>query len=241
MSDRNPWTIQHWAAEVPLLTEGTLVPKTGKKREELATRRLILLNLSIYADVESGECYPSVKSLARRGMCTTRTVQRHLVELEELGLITRHERRAANGAQQTTLYTLNVSSLDGVVETRGDEAKATRPGDRKRSPRPRPGRVTGAGETVVPVEQPVPMTTTSTPRTNPFVNSPRKRPAARKRPGGEIRNETAPSRSSARADSVAQSSAAIDNDKRGRDATTTGRGRFSPETLKHYELLKRGA
>jgi DNA-binding transcriptional ArsR family regulator len=215
------------------------IPKTGKKREELVTTRLILVSLSIYADMETGQCFPSVKSLARRGMCDTRTVQRHLNKLEDLGLVSRHERRAKNGAQQTTRYTLNVSPLADLNESEGGDLAESRIPDTRPSPRPRPKGVTGEGDAAKPVEQPAPKTTIPTSSINPFMNSPRKRPAARKRPGGEIKREVTPSRSSFPSEQVPARSTARENGKEGGDTTATERERFSPEALRQYEWLRR--
>lgn len=241
MAKRDPWTIQRWAADVPLIPAGTSVPTTGKRREELATRRLILINLAIYAKVETGECFPAVRSLARRSMCSTRTVQRHLIALEEMGLVTRHEQRAKNGAQQTTRYTLSVSHLDDADETEGSDSLVSSPSDSVPSPGRRLKGVSGNGDATETVEQPVPLTTPSTSSINPFMNVPRKRPAARKRPGGEIKTETAPSRSSVPTEESDARSTARENGKEGGDTITAGRERFSPETLRHYQLLRRGA
>ena len=59
-----------------------------------------------YADNQTHECFPSIKTLARRAHCTARTVQRALDELVELGAVKKKPRHSVSGGVTSNLYVL---------------------------------------------------------------------------------------------------------------------------------------
>ena len=78
-----------WALELPRLS---------------AQQKLLLVNLANHCD-ESGSCFPSQKLLAARSSCSVRTVQRTLVELQRLGLVS-VEHRNFRGGRTSSRYQL---------------------------------------------------------------------------------------------------------------------------------------
>jgi len=109
------------------------VPNSGAK--------LVLISLANYADHTSGEAYPGQKLLAQEASMTSRSVRRHLVALEKMGLIERQRRTRKDGSRTSDLYILkianrtkstgqpeNVSSLEPVSEPtlpKGSDATAS--------------------------------------------------------------------------------------------------------------------
>jgi len=88
---------------------------------EDSTEKLLLLCLADQASEESGECWPSVSTLARRVNRTTRQVRRILSKFETEGLISRTPRvRPASGSQTSNVITLcwSVDEDNRVVERR---------------------------------------------------------------------------------------------------------------------------
>lgn len=67
--------------------------------------KFILVCLANYAD-ENGECWPSIKTMARNAGCGERSVYRYLDELIELGLIEKEERTGKNGGRAASRYKL---------------------------------------------------------------------------------------------------------------------------------------
>lgn len=51
------------------------------------TSRLVLYSISFYTHFETGECYPSISTLARETGLHSTTVRRHVHELEKIGVI----------------------------------------------------------------------------------------------------------------------------------------------------------
>lgn len=54
----------------------------------------------------NGQCYPSIKTMARELRLSRSTVQRAIVDLSKSGFISKEQRYRDNGAKSTTLYTL---------------------------------------------------------------------------------------------------------------------------------------
>lgn len=69
--------------------------------------KLVLIALANYAN-EDGECWPSQATLAQWTEQGERTIRRHLIDLEQLGLITR-KARTSSGNFTSDLILLNVS------------------------------------------------------------------------------------------------------------------------------------
>lgn len=67
--------------------------------------KFILVCLANYAD-ENGECWPSIKTMARNAGCGERSVYRYLDELMELGLIEKQEQTGKNGGRTASRYKL---------------------------------------------------------------------------------------------------------------------------------------
>ncbi|HEY4685582.1 MAG TPA: helix-turn-helix domain-containing protein [Dehalococcoidia bacterium] len=64
---------------------------------------LVELALADFSD-DSGTCWPSVHTLARKARCSDRQVQRTLDQLVRLGRLRRQERPRARGDNLTSLY-----------------------------------------------------------------------------------------------------------------------------------------
>jgi hypothetical protein len=78
--------------------------------------KIILLKLADIAN-DSGVCWPSVRLLASSCGVSRRTVQRHLNEFVEQGLLIITERTRENGSQTSNLYNL---SMERVTECHGE-------------------------------------------------------------------------------------------------------------------------
>jgi len=72
--------------------------------------KFVLVALADMAD-ESFSCFPGQKRIADMVGGSVKTVQRAIVELEEMGLLTREQRRAADGYRTSDRYVLAVGSL----------------------------------------------------------------------------------------------------------------------------------
>lgn len=73
------------------------------------SKKFVLVALADMAD-ESFSCYPGQDRLAQMTGTSTRTVRRAVAELEALGLISRLERRRADGYRTSDRYILNVGA-----------------------------------------------------------------------------------------------------------------------------------
>lgn len=71
--------------------------------------KLTLLALANYAN-EDHESYPSQKTLSKRTCLSERAIRKHLVILEELGILVRTTRKRVNGTFTTDLFTLQVGA-----------------------------------------------------------------------------------------------------------------------------------
>lgn len=77
------------------------------------SQKLMLFTLESYADLATGECYPSQKTLAAACGCSTRTVIEDLRALEQAGYIERIRRNApaAAGDRRRSLYRIKYPQL----------------------------------------------------------------------------------------------------------------------------------
>lgn len=99
-----------------------------------STARVVLLGLANHAARDGSAAWPSVATLAEYAVCSTRTVQRKLRDLEALGLLRRGDQQLVNhlpADRRPTVYDLPVGATichpapgDGVtpVSKRGDTA-----------------------------------------------------------------------------------------------------------------------
>lgn len=55
---------------------------------------------------QEGTCWPGIKTVARELNLSTRTVQRALRDLEQVGLVTTQERFRENGSHTSNLYSI---------------------------------------------------------------------------------------------------------------------------------------
>ena len=72
-----------------------------------AQAQLILIAIASFADVKTGEAWPSRERLAEMSKCTARTITTYLRTLEEADLITCAVRTRDNGSQTSNLIVLN--------------------------------------------------------------------------------------------------------------------------------------
>jgi len=74
--------------------------------------------LARYADSETGKCFPSRETLARRARCHWRSVDRAIQELIKIGALEKHHRRDGE-AYQSNLYVVKrvVTGLSGGTDT----------------------------------------------------------------------------------------------------------------------------
>lgn len=75
-----------------------------------AGRKLVLLSLCDHADSQ-GECYPSVETIAHKCNMGQRTVQQHISDLENAGMVTRRFRKG-----RSTLYRLHAGKFFSLAE-----------------------------------------------------------------------------------------------------------------------------
>lgn len=91
-----------------------------------ATEKAVLLVLANYAD-ERGKCWPSQRTVAKQACTSERTVRRMVADLEARGLLTRENRRRADGSRSTDIIVLamfqqadNVSTQPANLSGGGD-------------------------------------------------------------------------------------------------------------------------
>lgn len=110
----------------------------AKKQTGLGLPKKFLLVL-LAEKADGFRCWPSIGSLAAEMECSTRTVQRLLSELVDLGLITREARFRPNGSRTTDMIMLieggdKLSPPHGEQETPPDTQTVTPPVTRRVSP-----------------------------------------------------------------------------------------------------------
>lgn len=81
--------------------------------------KFLLVTLANFTN-HANECWPSKARLAREMGCSESTVCKHLVTLEQLGLI-RTFKRSKDGVQLSTLIRLSIGSTNDVQEMEGEE------------------------------------------------------------------------------------------------------------------------
>jgi len=78
--------------------------------------KLTAVVLAEFADLDTGECWPSIEAIARRCSSDPRTAQRNIRELEKRGELKR-DRKHRSG---TWIYRLTLHETGGVANCRGD-------------------------------------------------------------------------------------------------------------------------
>lgn len=92
----------------------TKVFKTNLK----PTPKLVLLTMADYANDE-GKLFPSLKSLSEKASVGKSTLALILNVFEKLNIITREQRKRANGSDTSTLYTIqNLNKIDDKLYTK---------------------------------------------------------------------------------------------------------------------------
>lgn len=93
------------------------------QQTESASQKLVLLAL---ADACGGDeddpriCWPSIKRITTQTDVGVSLVRKHLVRLDEVGLITKVERRRrVDGSLGTWVYTINFTSVNGLTVGEG--------------------------------------------------------------------------------------------------------------------------
>jgi hypothetical protein len=111
----------------------------------------VLLAIADSADKDTGEAWPSQKTLARRSRQTDRSVRNVLARLRAAGWLTWEKRLRANGSQASNVYTLDLAKLgetprNGVPTPRNDvppppeHGSALEPSQKKETARGRAAR-----------------------------------------------------------------------------------------------------
>lgn len=90
-----------------------------------AQSQLVLLAIARHADWDTGECHPSVNTLARMAKCSVNTARRHLVQLVEDGLIERETRNRADGGRTSDL--LRLAGYQKWIETNRKGGQVDKP------------------------------------------------------------------------------------------------------------------
>lgn len=120
-----------------------------------ANEKLVLIALADMAD-DRGICWPAMKRLAGKSICSKRTAQRAIKNFEKMNLLTIYERPNDNKRNDSNLYQLHFMELlrMGNSELVGDtQSPSGRQGDTHRGDTQSPsGRhiVTQVGDTVTP-------------------------------------------------------------------------------------------
>lgn len=81
-----------------------------------ATEKLILVALADYASDDTRQCWPSIKTIARRACCDRRTAQRRLRTLEARGLIETAAGGHQYGRNSSSSYRLKFDHHGQIVE-----------------------------------------------------------------------------------------------------------------------------
>ncbi|SDQ74020.1 helix-turn-helix domain-containing protein [Pseudovibrio sp. Tun.PSC04-5.I4] len=68
--------------------------------------KFVLITIANFAD-EYGLCWPSQATLQEACCCSERKLRNCLTHLEALGLITRYQRRRANGSRRSDIFALS--------------------------------------------------------------------------------------------------------------------------------------
>lgn len=118
-----------------------LMVKAMKAKVGNPLRKLVLIKLADNAS-DQGECWPSVPYIAEQCEISERSVQNHIKQLVEDGLVSVEVRKAATGLNRTNVYKLNLPSGANAAPS------GARPAPGGESPAPggeSPAPVSGAG------------------------------------------------------------------------------------------------
>lgn len=85
-----------------------------KQRGLKPAAKIVLYWLADHHNSETGMCFPSLKTLAKECEMDVATVKRHLIHLEDAGLIERNKRHRENGSQTSTQYILRL--FEGLAQ-----------------------------------------------------------------------------------------------------------------------------
>jgi DNA-binding transcriptional ArsR family regulator len=79
------------------------------------TRKAVLVSLANRHNNDTGKCCPRVRLMAEETEFSERTVRQALADLEDQGLIVRHENLREDGSQSANHYTLNLTTPPAVL------------------------------------------------------------------------------------------------------------------------------
>ena len=88
-----------------------IVPSKGVLRGKKSYIQVVYMWLCVYADSDTGECYPSISKLTKDTALSKSSVIRAIKDLEELKLVSKVNRFKGN-EKTTNLYTVYTLSLD---------------------------------------------------------------------------------------------------------------------------------
>ncbi len=100
-----------------------VVPNTSKLEGLEAGLLGVYFWLCSFADNETGECFPAKSKLAKRLGCSTKTVERHIKELVEKGLIT-YDRQYKNNKATSNKYYIPILGVETPMGGSTDTADA---------------------------------------------------------------------------------------------------------------------
>ncbi|MDQ2130599.1 helix-turn-helix domain-containing protein [Leclercia adecarboxylata] len=113
-------------------------------------RKLVLIKLADNAS-DQGECWPSVPYIAEQCEISERSVQNHIKQLVEDGLVSVEVRKAATGLNRTNVYKLNLPSGANAAPSGARPA----PGGESPAPVSGAGAAPGTSQFSEPVNEPV--------------------------------------------------------------------------------------
>lgn len=113
-------------------------------------RKLVLIKLADNAS-DQGECWPSVPYIAEQCEISERSVQNHIKQLVEDGLVSVEVRKAATGLNRTNVYKLNLPSGANAAPSGARPA----PGGESAAPVSGAGAAPGTSQFSEPVNEPV--------------------------------------------------------------------------------------
>ncbi len=88
---------------------------------ELTQRATLVAFYLINRADQENTCFPGVKTIAKECHMSTRTVQRALNDLEEVGFLKRESRFHEMGGQRSNMYYLQIDEMDDLENEEGIE------------------------------------------------------------------------------------------------------------------------
>ena len=85
--------------------------------------KLLYITLCSYLSPSGDTCFPSIKRLTMQMSCSRRTIFRTLLELEEKGIIVRHEQFADNGRRIVNLYEVHEIPEEYFIQPEPEKEK----------------------------------------------------------------------------------------------------------------------